>query len=131
MHKSAENESVFFIFFTSFDMYIQKGASILLTVRRLFNGRRIEKMKKKIKQKIKKTLDMPAEIIMNSPKIVLDSDSNAWVENYTGIIEYSDKEVKLNTADFIVKITGEGLLMDFITNEDLSISGKITSVVYE
>lgn len=88
-------------------------------------------MKKKIKQKIKKTLDMPAEIIMNSPKIVLDSDSNAWVENYTGIIEYSDKEVKLNTADFIVKITGEGLLIDFITNEDLSISGKITSVVYE
>ena len=88
-------------------------------------------MKKKIKQKIKKTLDMPAEIIMNSPKIVHDSDSNAWVENYTGIIEYSDKEVKLNTADFIVKITGEGLLMDFITNEDLSISGKITSVVYE
>lgn len=88
-------------------------------------------MKKKIKQKIKKTLDMPAEIIMNSPKIVLDSDSNAWVENYTGIIEYSDKEVKLNTTDFIVKITGEGLLMDFITNEDLSISGKITSVVYE
>lgn len=109
-------------------MYIRKSTIILFNIRG--EGAKI-RVKKRIKQKIKETLDMPAEIIMNSPKIVLDADSNAWIENYIGIIEYSDKEVKINTAEFIVKITGEGLLMDFITNEDLSISGKITSVVYE
>ena len=88
-------------------------------------------MKRKIKQKIKETLALPAEVIMDSPKIVLEANYNVWIENYIGITEYSDKEVKVNTADFIVKITGESLLMDFVTNEDLSISGKITSVVYE
>lgn len=88
-------------------------------------------MRKKIKQKIKETLEMPAEVIMNSPKVVLDSNLNVWIENYLGIIEYSDSAVKVNTSDFIIKITGERLLIDFITNEDLSISGKILSVVYE
>jgi len=88
-------------------------------------------MKKKIKQKIKESLEMPAEIIMNSPKIVLDSNLNVWIENYLEIIEYSDISVKVNTSDFIIKIVGEKLLIDFITNEDLSISGRIFSVVYE
>ena len=62
-------------------------------------------MKRKIKQKIKETLALPAEVIMDSPKIVLEANYNVWIENYVGIIEYSDKEVKVNTADFIVKIT--------------------------
>lgn len=88
-------------------------------------------MKKKIKQRIKETLEMPAYVVMNSPKVVLDSNLNVWIENYTGIIEYSQDTVKVNTADFIIKISGQNLLIDFITNEDLSVSGKIISVVYE
>ncbi len=88
-------------------------------------------MKKKIRQKIKETLEMPAYVVMNSPKVVLDSNLNVWIENYTGIIEYTQDSVKVNTLDFIIKISGENLSIDFITNEDLSISGKILSVVYE
>ena len=88
-------------------------------------------MKKKLRQKLKETLEMPAEVIMNSPKIVLESNNNVWIENYTGVIEYTQNMVRVNTNDFIVKVNGENLLIDFITNEDLSISGKILSVVYE
>ena len=44
-------------------------------------------MKRKIKQKIKETLALPAEVIMDSPKIVLEANYNVWIENYVGIIE--------------------------------------------
>lgn len=88
-------------------------------------------MKKKLRQKIKETLEMPAEVIMDSPKVVLESNINVWIENYTEVIEYTQNSVKVNTNDFIIKIDGENLTIDFITNEDLSISGKILSVMYE
>lgn len=88
-------------------------------------------MKKKLRQKIKETFEMPAEVIMDSPKVVLESNINVWIENYTEVIEYTQNSVKVNTNDFIIKIDGENLTIDFITNEDLSISGKILSVMYE
>ena len=81
-------------------------------------------MKRKIKQKIKETLALPAEVIMDSPKIVLEANYNVWIENYIGIIEYSDKEVKVNTADFIVKITGEKPAYGFCHKRGFEYFGK-------
>ncbi|UKI36917.1 MAG: YabP/YqfC family sporulation protein [Clostridiales bacterium] len=69
---------------------------------------------------------------MDSPKIVLEANYNVWIENYIGIIEYSDKEVKVNTADFIVKNHGREPAYGFCHKRGFEYFGKkITSVVYE
>ncbi len=87
--------------------------------------------KRKMRKKLKEVLDLPAEIVMNAPRVVLDSNLNVLIENYKGIIEYSDAFVRVNTSEFTIKVEGRNLAIDFITLEDLSISGEIHSVIYD
>lgn len=88
-------------------------------------------MPNRFKKKVNRLLDMPSEIILNTPKITLDSNEEIWIENYKGIIEYCDELIRINTLDFTVVIEGKSLVINYMTKEEISISGNIVSVVYD
>ncbi len=87
--------------------------------------------KKKMKEKLTNMLDVPQEIVLDVPKLVLDSNTSLWIENYKGIITYDENTVKINTNQFIITILGNHLEIDSMTTEELSISGEIASVEYQ
>lgn len=87
-------------------------------------------MSKRIKEKISEVMNIPEELITDSPKIEFDSNKRMWVENYRGIVEYSDDLVRINTADFILVIKGNSFVISSITLDDLCIEGNIASVEY-
>ncbi len=88
-------------------------------------------MSNKLKQKISEVMNIPDELITDSPKIELESNKRMWIENYQGIIEYSDELVRVNTADFMVVITGNSFTISSVTLEDLCIEGNIISVEFK
>ena len=61
-------------------------------------------MSDKLRKKLNKILDMPSEIVLNTPKITLDSNESILIENYKGILEYSDvfacKHIGLHNCNF-------------------------------
>ena len=88
-------------------------------------------MPNKFKKKINAFIDMPSEIVLNTPKITLDSNENIWIENYKGVLEYSDTFLRINTLDYTVLIEGTHLLINFMTKEEISISGIIEKVIFD
>ena len=88
-------------------------------------------MSNKLKQKISEVMNIPDELITDSPKIEIESNRRMWIENYRGIIEYSDELVRVNTADFMVVITGSAFTISSVTLEDLCIEGCIASVEFK
>lgn len=88
-------------------------------------------MSNKLKQKISEVMNIPDELITDSPKIEFESNKRMWIENYQGIIEYSDELVRVNTADFMVIITGSSFTISSVTLEDLCIEGNITYVEFK
>lgn len=83
---------------------------------------------------MKKKNDSPSELsaaLKNDvPYITIAGDSELTVENHRGIITYDDVGVKINTHDKIIKISGEALTLAHITDETVSVVGKITGVEF-
>lgn len=76
------------------------------------------------------SLHLPKDICTGSLRITLTGDSEAWIENYKGILEYTEECVILQAKGCRVCFEGTRLLIDYYTNEDMRISGCIQGVRY-
>ncbi len=76
------------------------------------------------------SLELPRDIVLGMPKITVLGDREAFIENYKGIIEYDNTVVKLNTSLGMITLLGELLDIKTITDEDITISGKITKMEF-
>ncbi len=86
------------------------------------------KEKRVIKEKMSEILELPREIVLDVPKIILVGNNDLSIENYKGIIEYSDSLIRINTNEYIIKIQGQQLEIRTITDEEIIIKGLITTV---
>ncbi|MDK2798663.1 MAG: hypothetical protein PWP27_268 [Clostridiales bacterium] len=88
------------------------------------------KEKKDIKEKVSEILELPSEIILDVPKLIFIGNKNLSIENYKGIIEYSDKIIRINTNPYMIKITGQKLEIKTITAEEILILGEILTLEF-
>ncbi len=82
----------------------------------------------KIKEKLSDTLELPRDIILDIPKLIVIGTDNAIIENHKGIIDYCDNKISINTGSGILIITGTNLLIKSIVQEEIEIKGKIKSI---
>ena len=84
-----------------------------------------------LKRKIADTLELPQDIVLNVPRIIVTGKFALFVENNKGIIEYSSNLVKINTSIGAVCIRGNSLIIKTIIADEITIEGKISSIVFE
>lgn len=80
---------------------------------------------------MKDTLRIPADVADGTLRLTLTGDTRAWVENYRGILEYSDKRVCLQGKKEKLYIEGENLCIDYYTCDDMMIKGAIRMIRLE
>ena len=83
------------------------------------------------KGKIGKILEMPEEVCSNIPKITITGFNELILENYKEILEYEEFYIKLSTKIGLININGFNLTLEQVTEDDISIKGKIESVSIE
>ncbi len=83
------------------------------------------------KELVVDSLKLPKDLLLGASIVTLTGNREAWIENYKGIIEYSDTLVLLQGKTCQICITGQRLSIDYYTNEDMKISGCIEYVRYE
>lgn len=76
------------------------------------------------------SLKFPKDICMGALKVTLTGNREAWVENYRGILEYTEGRILLQGKNCQVSFEGTRLSIDYYTNEDMKISGCICCVKY-
>ena len=74
--------------------------------------------------------EISPEVMLDIPFITISGDMKFFIENYLGIISFSEKDVKINTKSAIVKITGENFSLYNITDEFISVGGKIKAIEF-
>ena len=62
--------------------------------------------------------------------VELSSDREALVEGCTGILEYDDGLIRLNTKNFILQFTGSNLQIQCMSETGAVIVGQIRSLEY-
>lgn len=83
-----------------------------------------------IKEKMAQLLEMPKEVVLDFPKLVLVGDSELSIENYKGILEYESEVIRVKTVDKIIKVTGKNLEITAITDEEIQITGTVSEVKF-
>ena len=82
------------------------------------------------KENIVESLSLPKDVCLGALRVTLTGKTEAWIENYRGILEYTGSKILLQAKTCQVCFEGDRLSIDYYTNEDMKISGCITCVKY-
>lgn len=86
--------------------------------------------KKGVREKFTEMLELPKELVLNSPRLTMVGYNDIRIENHKGIMEFGSERVRINTGLGVVKIAGCELLIREISSEDIIISGIIKSIEF-
>ena len=76
------------------------------------------------------SLKLPKDVCMGEVRVTLTGNQEVWIENYKGILEYTEEMVLLQGKNCQVCFTGKHLAINYYTNEDMKLSGYIECVKY-
>ena len=90
------------------------------------------KMRRAQQQKEKwiNSLQLPKDVCMGALRVTLTGNCEVWIENYRGILEYTGERILLQAKTCLVCLEGSRLSIDYYTNEDMKISGNISTLRY-
>ena len=83
-----------------------------------------------IKQKIARISEMPEDMVMGIPLLTVLGNMEISIENYGGIIEYTDCLIRIRTKMGKIIISGKKLQVNYYTNDEMKIQGRISSIEY-
>ena len=93
--------------------------------------RKPEEMKTVSKrERMAESLKLPKDSVLGASMVTITGNRDVFVENYKGIIEYTDCRIMLQGKNCKIEIGGKRLNILYYTNEDMKISGWIENVRY-
>lgn len=84
----------------------------------------------KIREKISNAFELPKDIVLDVSKVIIIGTGQVTIENHKGIIEYSEELIRVNTGSGIMKLSGRNLIIKYIFQEEITITGEIQSINY-
>lgn len=81
--------------------------------------------------RLNEILEIPKELVSNNPKITILGFEEMYIENYSGILEFEDFFIRINTKIGNININGFNLKLDEMTEDNLKITGKIENMDFE
>lgn len=86
------------------------------------------KFKNQLKRQISDFLEIPNDVMLDLPKVVLIGNLQVFIENHRGVMEYTPELVKVLVGEGEIKITGEGLTLRNMTADEIIVEGKIKNI---
>lgn len=86
--------------------------------------------KKNLKARITDAAGMPKDVLLGVPILSIAGQSEACIENYRGILEYTDKLIRIQTKLGKIHVIGRNLQIEFYTNDEMKIVGHITVIEF-
>lgn len=86
--------------------------------------------KKNLKARITDAAGMPKDVLLGVPILSIAGQSEACIENYRGILEYTDKLIRIQTKLGKIHVIGRNLQIEFYTNDEMKIVGHIAVIEF-
>ncbi len=88
-------------------------------------------MKNKVddfKYNISEVFELPKDIVLDLPKIIMIGNLELHVSNHKGIIEYTNEILRINSNIGIIRIEGVNLELKTILSEEIIVTGNIEKI---
>ena len=87
-------------------------------------------MKDSLKQKMAEATRFPKDVVLGVPILTMTGRLELCIENYRGIIEYTDVLIRVQSKSGQIKVSGKRMQIEYYTNDEMKITGQIQSVEY-
>ncbi len=84
----------------------------------------------KFKEKLASAASMPKDVVLGAAVVTIIGDQEVCIENYRGIIEYTDILIRVQTKGCQLRLMGKNLQIEYYTNDEMKITGRICSLEY-
>ena len=85
---------------------------------------------KNLKYQVSEFLEIPGEVVLDLPRIVVLGNLRLVVENHRGILKYGPELVHLNMPEGELVVRGRDLRLRSVFPEEICIEGHIESIVF-
>jgi sporulation protein YqfC len=79
-------------------------------------------------RKLTAALDLPADVVLDLPRITVIGNSEMLIEKHKGIERYTPEEIQLRVKDGVIRVYGRKLAVRFIEKDDIKIEGSIFTI---
>lgn len=83
-----------------------------------------------MKEKLASVTSMPKDVVLGAAVVTIVGTGEVCIENYRGIIEYTDTLIRVQTKSCQLKLLGKHLQIEYYTNDEMKITGRILSLEY-
>lgn len=81
-----------------------------------------------LKNKIVRAANVPKDVVLGVPILTMTGQMELCIENYKGIIEYTDLLIRVQSKIGQIKVVGKHLQIEYYTNDEMKITGRILSI---
>ncbi len=88
---------------------------------------------RRLKDRGKKGTDwmpLPADLVLNVPRITLTGREDLLIENHRGIMECQPQRMRINLARGYLEITGQSLQMRALCAEEIQVAGTVEQMTF-
>ncbi len=83
-----------------------------------------------IKERIVSAANMPKDVMLGASVLTILGNFEVCIENYRGILEYTDTLIRVQTKGKQFSLSGKQLQIEYYTNDEMKITGKISSLEF-
>ncbi len=77
-----------------------------------------------------KQMQLPADVMMDLPRITMIGQLHIYIENHRGVLQFSNQELRLLLKQGQLLIKGDNFVIKTILPEELLLEGRIDQVLY-
>ena len=86
---------------------------------------------KSVKQNMVETLELPKDLMYGDSIVTITGRREVLIENYKGILQYTDSEILLQSLRGKVLLRGRNLEIVWYTSLEMKITGAIFSILLQ
>ena len=86
---------------------------------------------KSVKQNMVETLELPKDLMYGDSIVTITGRREVLIENYKGILQYTDSEILLKSLRGKVLLRGRNLEIVWYTSLEMKITGSIFSILLQ
>jgi len=90
-----------------------------------------EQRSRRIRRSLTDLLELPPEVMLDLPRIMLVGQMRVQVENHRGLIEYTPVKVRVSINSGELVISGHDLVVRNILTDEIILDGYIQSIAFE
>ncbi|WP_349407874.1 sporulation protein YqfC [Pseudalkalibacillus sp. SCS-8] len=86
--------------------------------------------RQKFKRWMTHSMELPADVVMDLPRITMIGHLHIYIENHRGVKRFSNNELCLFLEHGELLVAGNNFVLKTILPEEILLEGKITDVRY-